>query len=106
MTALEQALTKKTLERIDRYRREHGIRTRKAALEAIVVAAVPLEEENAEHPLTRKLHLAMEQPSTEKVPERVRRNILMAQEQRKNGTLETFSLEEVMEGIRRRPRGG
>jgi hypothetical protein len=44
MTALEQVLNKKTLERIDRYRREHGIRTRKAAIEEIVINAVPLEK--------------------------------------------------------------
>jgi hypothetical protein len=106
MTALEQVLGKKILERIDHYRRDHGIRTRKAALEAIVVAAVPLEENDAEHPLTRKLRLAMEHPGNEKISPQMRRTLKEAQEQQKNGTLETFSLEEVMEGIRRRPLGG
>jgi hypothetical protein len=104
MTALEQALTKDTLERIDRYRRERGIRTREAALEAIVAAAVPLEEVD-EHPLTRKLLEARANPSREKVPDHIRDELIRVREARENGTLETFTLDEVMEGIRLRARG-
>jgi hypothetical protein len=54
MTYLEKAVTSKTLARIDQFRKLHGIRTRKQALETLVLEAA-IEQE---HPLTIKLRNA------------------------------------------------
>ena len=51
MTYLEKAVNSETLARIDQFRKQRGIRTRKQALETLVLEAVTEEE----HPLTIKL---------------------------------------------------
>jgi hypothetical protein len=78
---------------------------RKAAVEAMILEAVPVVLEAAEHPLDKKLREARANPSKEKIPARVQRSLAKMREERANGTLETFSLSEVMEGIRRRQGG-
>jgi trehalose-6-phosphate synthase len=55
MTMLEQALPKKVLEAVDRYRAQHGIRNRVKALEQMVLEVAP---EIREHPLETALRKA------------------------------------------------
>lgn len=95
-------LSPAALTRVDQYRKARGIRSRKAVLEAML-AAVPILPE--EHPLDAKLREARENPSAEKVPARVKKSFQEMRQARANGTLETFSLSEVMAGIRRRESG-
>ncbi len=94
-------LSKNALSRVDLYRKTRGIRTRKAAVEAML-AELPILEE---HPLDKKLREARDNPSNEKIPARVRKNLQKYHEEKRAGTLETFSLAEVMTGIRRGSRG-
>jgi hypothetical protein len=54
MTYLEKAVNSETLARIDQFRKQRGIRTRKQALEMLVLEAVSPQE----HPLTIKLRNA------------------------------------------------
>jgi hypothetical protein len=58
MTALEKMFSKDTLIRIDRFRRERGLRTRKQALELLVAETVSVEPETVEHPLFARLRSA------------------------------------------------
>jgi hypothetical protein len=95
-------LSKDSLSRVDQYRKARGIRTRKAAVEAML-AVVPVELE--EHPLDVKLREARANPSTEKIPARIKKNLEQYRQEKADGTLETFTLSEVMDGIRRRERG-
>ncbi len=54
MTYLEKAVNSETLARIDQFRKQRGIRTRKQALEMLVLEAILPQE----HPLTIKLRNA------------------------------------------------
>ena len=95
-------LSKDMLNHVDRYRKARGIRSRQAAVEAML-AVVPVELE--EHPLDVKLREARANPSNEKIPARVKKNLERYQQEKADGTLEVFSLTEVMDGIRRRECG-
>ncbi len=57
MTYLEKAVNAETLARIDQFRKQRGIRTRKQALETLV-----LETVTEEHPLSIKLKNAPKAP--------------------------------------------
>jgi hypothetical protein len=95
------------LSKVDTYRKARGIRSRKAALEAMIleVPEQPPVLEVAEHPLDKKLREARANPSKEKIPARVQHSLAKMREEQAAGTLETFSLSEVMTEIRRRQRG-
>jgi hypothetical protein len=62
MTLLEKAISKNALAKIDIFRRQRGIRTRRDALEKLLEEAIP------EHPLTTKLRLAKDNPVYEEAP--------------------------------------
>ncbi len=64
MTYLEKAVNPETLARIDLFRKQRGIRTRKQALEMLILEAV-IEE----HPLTIKLRNAPKAPKGSVSPE-------------------------------------
>ncbi len=95
-------LSKNALSRVDQYRKARGIRTRKAAVEAML-AVVPVELE--EHPLDAKFREARANPSDEKIPARIKKSLERYQKEKASGTLEVFSLTEVMDGIRQRTHG-
>jgi hypothetical protein len=59
MTMLEKAITKKTLQALDRYRTKRGIRSRTKALEQM---ALEVEPEQAEHPFEVLLRNAPKLP--------------------------------------------
>jgi hypothetical protein len=59
MTMLEKAVSKKALAKLDRFRLERGLRTRRQALELLLAETVPMEEaETIEHPLFARLRAA------------------------------------------------
>ncbi len=101
-------LDKGSLTLIDHYRREHGIRTRKAALAKIIATVIPVPSNNQsltetqEHPLDVKLREARANPSNEKIPARVKRSFEEMRLARANGTLQTVSHAEMMERLQRR----
>jgi hypothetical protein len=92
-------LSKDALIRVDQFRKARGIRTRKAAVEAML-AVVPVELE--EHPLDVKLREARANPSDEKIPARVKQSFTEMRQARANGTLQTVSHAEMMERLQRR----
>jgi hypothetical protein len=92
-------LSKESLSRVDQYRKARGIRTRKAAVEAML-AVVPVEPE--EHPLDKKLREARENPSLEKIPARIKRSFKEMRQDAANGTLVLVSHAEMMERLERR----
>jgi hypothetical protein len=118
-------LSASALSKVDTYRKARGIRTRKAALEAMILEVaehtpilkvaehtpvLKVAEHTpvlkvVEHPLDKKLREARANPSKEKIPVRVQRSLERMRQERANGTLETYSLSEVMDGIRRRQSG-
>ncbi len=90
---LEKAISKNALAKIDIFRRQRGIRTRRQALEVLLEEAVP------EHPLTVKLRTA--RVSKDPVPKEVRKAIL----ERRAGKGEYFSHEEIKAMLEARKRG-
>ncbi len=92
-------LSKDSLTRVDQFRKARGIRTRKAAVEAML-AVVPVEI--AEHPLDVKLREARANPSNEKIPARVKRAFAEMRKADAEGTLVLVSHAEMMERLERR----
>ncbi len=98
MTLLEKAISKNALAKIDIFRRQRGIRTRRQALETW------LKETNLpepEHPLTIKLRLAKENPVQEAAPEDVQQAIL----ERRAGRGEYVGLDVILKDLQKRQRG-
>jgi hypothetical protein len=93
MTALEKMLSKDTLTRIDRFRRERGLRTRKQALEVLIAETVP-SDAPVEHPLFAKLRAA---PKAAKgsVSPKMMAQIKASHEAQARGEAEFVSLEQV-----------
>jgi hypothetical protein len=99
MTYLEKAVNPETLARIDLFRKQRGIRTRKQALEMLVLEAVMPQE----HPLTIKLRNAPKAPKGSVSPEIVEQ-ILQIRADRANKKEIFTSLEVLKEKTLRRQR--
>ncbi len=98
MTLLEKAISKNALAKIDIFRRQRGIRTRRQALETW------LKETNLpepEHLLTTKLRLAKDNPINEAAPEYVQEAIL----ERRAGKGEYVGLDVILQDLQARQRG-
>jgi uncharacterized protein YcbX len=80
---LEKAVSKETLRRIDVYRRERGLKTRRQALEALVAESLPDEH----------------------APSAVWNETLRSREARAKGSETLISLEAMQERLERRRRG-
>jgi hypothetical protein len=72
MTFLEKAVNSETLARIDQFRKQRGIRTRKQALEMLVLEAVSPQE----HPLAIKLRNAPKGSVSKEVIDQIRQSRL------------------------------
>lgn len=95
-------LSPNALELVDTYRKANGIRTRKAALEAMLSKAA---EVVLEHPLDKKLREARANPSSEKIPARVKRSFEKMRREREAGTLQVVSHAEMLALLERRKNG-
>jgi hypothetical protein len=93
MTALEKMFSKDTLTRIDRFRRERGLRTRKQALEVLIAETVP-KEAAVEHPLLAKLRAAPKAPKGSVSPQ-VITQMKASHEAQARGEADFVSLEQV-----------
>jgi hypothetical protein len=93
MTMLEKAVSKKALAKLDRFRLERGLRTRRQALEVLLAETV-LAEEPVEHPLFAKLRAA---PKAAKgsVSPKMMAQIKASHEAQARGEAEFVSLEQV-----------
>lgn len=92
-------LSKESLMWVDQYRKARDIRTRQAAVKAML-AIVPIEVE--EHPLDVSLREARANPSNERIPARVKRSFEEMRLARANGRLQTVSHAEMMERLQPR----
>jgi hypothetical protein len=93
MTMLEKAVSKKALAKLDRFRLERGLRTRRQALELLLAETIP-SDAPVEHPLFAKLRAA---PKAAKgsVSPKVIVQIKASHEAQARGEAEFVSLEQV-----------
>jgi hypothetical protein len=98
MTQLEKIISKEGLARIDTFRQQRGIRTRRQALETLLQETIKTE---FEHPLTIKLRLAKENATSEAAPEYVQEAIL----ERRAGKGEYVGLDVILKDLQARQRG-